>query len=238
MSNSLYDSLPRDPEQAFLTLEAKFRDDCETAVNRAHENARVEVFYMHYIGRVLAAISELELAGQFRDTVPNIEDVDYNTYLNFSKDVEHYRTKLEIRHSRRAQGFSVCFDLAAKEKVRHHIGQLRGIFDTLELDQKKKDALLTKLRDLESEVDRERTRFDAFAALAIEAAGVIGEVIEKSKVLKLLNAIAGAIHGAKEEEEAKQLPAPQRPKQIEPPRAPTKAPPRDFSANPDDEIPF
>ena len=97
--------------------------------------------------------------------------------------------------------------------------------------------LFGKLNELQSEVDRERTRFDAFAALAIEAGGVVGDVVEKSNILKLLDSIAKVFWGSKKEEETKRLPAPTPPKRLEPPRAPASKPaPR--KGDLDDEIPF
>jgi hypothetical protein len=189
-----------------------------------------------YIAQVIGAIAALGLQAQFNDRVPLIEDVDYNTYLNFSKDVKHYRTVLLIRHGRRVQGYSVQFDATTKLKVQHHIQQLRDIFDKLEVEQVKRDTLFNKLNELQSEVDRDRTRFDAFAALAVEADGVMGESIEKSKVLDVRNAIARVIWGTKKEQETKRLPPPTPQKRIEPPRAPKPAPKK--KGDMDDEIPF
>jgi hypothetical protein len=142
---------------------------------------------------------------------------------------------LEIRHGRRMQGYSVRFDAATKVRVQHHIEQLRGIFEKLEVEQDKREALFNRLNELQKEVDRERTRFDAYAALAVEVAGVIGDAVEKSKVLDVLNAIAKVIWGSKKEEETKRLPAPSTPKRIEAPRVPT---PSVRKGDMDDEIPF
>jgi hypothetical protein len=235
--SDLYNTLPRDPEKAFLLLEKHFREECEQRIATAAEGDNIRAFYVDYIAQVLAAISELGLANEFNDRVPAIEDVDYNTYLNFSKDVKHYRTSLEIRHGRRLQGYSVSFDPATKEKLRHHIAQIRTIFDSLKIGDDRKEALFQKLNALEAEIDRHRTRFDAYAALVIETAGVMGEAVERSRVLRVLDLIAKVIWGAKAEEEAKQLPPMSKPKQIEPPRAPKPRAPTDF-INPDDEIPF
>jgi hypothetical protein len=171
-----------------------------------------------YIAQVIAAINELGLRAKFAADLPVIEDVDYNTYLNFSKDVKHYRTTLLIRQGRRIQGYSVSFDPATKAKVHHHIEQLRGIFEKLEVEQDKREALFLKLNDLQRELDRERTRFDTFAALAIETAGVVGEVVEKAQVLKILDGIAKVLWGLKTEEETRRLPAPTTPKRIEAPK--------------------
>ncbi len=129
MNDELYENLPDDPEQAFLLLEMHFRRECSDRVRIAHQDESTNVFYVDYIAQVLAAITELCLSPEFDNRVPRIEEVDYTTYLNFSKDVKHYRTILEIRNGRRVQGYSVQFDAVTKEKARHHVNQLRSIFD-------------------------------------------------------------------------------------------------------------
>jgi hypothetical protein len=91
--------------------------------------------------------------------------------------------------------------------VQHHIEQLRGIFDKLEIEQEKREALVDRLNELQKEVDRDRTRFDAYAALVVEVAGVVGETVERSKVLDVLNAIARVIWGTKKDQDTKRLPS-------------------------------
>lgn len=90
----------------------------------------------------------------------------------------------------------------------------------LEVEQKKREALFSKLNDLQEEIDRDRSRFDTYAALAIETAGVLGETVDKSRVLALLDAIARVFWGAKSERETKRIPPPTLPKRLEPPSAP------------------
>jgi hypothetical protein len=192
------------------------------------------------MAQVLAAIDALELQANFRSQVPSIEEVDFNTYLNFNKDVEHYCTVLRVRNSRRAQGYSVRFDAVAKEKVNHHLTQLRDIFNKLEMEGKKKESLLFKLEDLQREIDSSRTRFDRFAALAIEASTLTGDVVEKSKVLEIFDSIARVFWGAQTDRQ-KQLPSPQAPKQIPGPKrfpAPSHSESKTSPNSMDDDIPF
>jgi hypothetical protein len=125
-------------------------------------------------------------------------------------------------------------NIATRQKLNHHIEQLREIFLKLEVDEKKREALLSRLVELQKEVDRDRTRFDSYAALVMEAADTTGEAIERSRVRSLLDSIGRVIWGAKkEEEELRRLPPRTEPKQIEPPKAPSRK--RDDM---DDEIPF
>lgn len=233
---NLYAELPGDPEKAFLILEQRYRDECTQKINSAHANEQINIFFVDYIAQVLGAIKELGLETKFDAEVPRIRDVDYNTYLEFGKDVLYYRTMLEIRHGRRNQTFSVQFDTATKRKIRHHLTQVRDIVEKLEINQNKKDELLIKIGALEQEVDRNRTRFETYAALVIESAGVLGDAVDELEpIRKWLDTIGRVIWGAKKEEDTKQLPPPAEHKRIEAPGAPEPPPKSD---NLDDDIPF
>jgi hypothetical protein len=225
-----FEGLPDDPEDAFLVLEEHFRDECDLALKNSGRDDRTDVIYVAYISQVLAAITALGLEAEFKSEVPSIENVSYNSYLDFNKDVIHYRTMLRIRRSQRRQGYSVQFDETAKRKIRHHLEQVLEIFNKLEVDDRKREKLIEKLDDLRSEVNQHRTRFDRFAALTIEVASVVGEAVDKSKLLELLDSVGRVFWGAQTEKQ-KQLPAPKQPK-LEPPK-PKIDPPKA-----DDDIPF
>lgn len=218
----LYDNLPDDPEEAFLYLEAVFRTECEQKIRDAHHEERIDIYYIQYISKVLGAISELGIESHFANrSVPSIEDVDYQTYVNFSKDVEHYRTMLQIRRARRRKEFSVALDQAMKIKLRHMLSQMREIVDRLDVCPTKKEALFAKINALQAEIDRDRTRFDIAAALWIEGCEKLGEGAEKLKPLReILDSIGNLFKQAKKLEGADtpRLPPADKPKQIEPPK--------------------
>jgi hypothetical protein len=231
-----YQDLPGDPEDAFLKLESHFHANCDRRLEAANQNDRTDVIYVDYMAQVLAAISALGLEGQFKSEVPSIEDVNYNTYLNFNKDVMHYRTMLLIPRSQREQGYSVQFDETTRRKIHHHLDQVLDIFGKLELEDEKREKLISRLNDLRGEVDHRRTRFDRFAALTMEVSGLVGDVVERTKIIELLDAIARVFWGAQTENQ-KQIPAPKQPKSIEPPR-PKIEPPKPTNSDMDDDIPF
>jgi hypothetical protein len=219
-ADTLYADLPDDPEEAFLILERLFRVECDRAISAisiAGQNENTNDCYEDYLVQVLGAIAELGLTPEFDRPVPQIANVDYETYKNLRKDIKRYCTMLEIRHGRRLQRHSIRFNSATKEKVRHHVKQLRTIFDHLEVDEKKREALFDKLNELEQEVDRNRTRIDSLAALTIEVSDVLGEAVEKTKVLDILDHIAKVFWGAKSTDENRRLPPPPRQKRLEPP---------------------
>ncbi|WP_029079823.1 hypothetical protein [Bradyrhizobium sp. th.b2] len=228
-----FEDLPDDPEEAFLQLEEHFREECDRRLESAGQDERTDIIHIAYISQVLAAITALGLESEFKSEVPSIENVSYNTYLDFNKDVMHYCTMLRIRRSQRRQGYSVQFDETAKRKVHHHLDQVLEIFNKLEVEETKREKLISRLSELQAEVNQPRTRFDRFAALSMEVAGVVGDGAERSKVIEILDAIARVFWGAQTEKQ-KQLP-PSKQARIEPPKPKIEAPKR---TSMDDDIPF
>jgi hypothetical protein len=237
--DEIYQNLPTDSEEAFLFLEERYRQDLATEIADAGQDTRHDVLYVDYIAKVIAAVNELDLEAEFRTKVPEIQDVDYNTYLNFNKDVQHYRTMLSIRRGRRVAGHSVKFDAIAKQKLRHHLEQMRTIVDKLEVEQDKRETLFFKIDALQLEVDRDRTRFESFADLTIAASGLLDTAL--GPINKLINNIGRVFFEAKEEE-TKKLPPPTSTKRIEGPKKelpdfPSKKRSK-TRGDLDDEIPF
>jgi hypothetical protein len=192
---------------------------------------------------VLASVEALGIEAPFDRAPPSINEGDWETYQKFSHDVEHYKTILRIQRARRLQGYSVRLDAAAKEKLRHYLQQIRSTVDTLDVDERKKEALYGRINDLQREIDRDRTRFDAVASLSIAAAGLLGDAIEKSQVRGLLNSLERVFWGAQTEAQQRQLPPPSKPRQIEGPKGERTAAPTQREINArgtgdDDEIPF
>lgn len=228
-----YDDLPDDPEDAFLHLERSFLEQCEYCVNRAGENDPIREYYVEYISKVIAAVTELGINKEFSGReVPCISDVDYNVYIDFKREVEHYKTTLKIRRARRKKGYSVSFDEMTKRKLNHHLLQIRETINKIQImDDEKRDALFKRIEDLQLEIDKDRTRFEALAALSIEASGVMGEVVEKSRVLDIMDAISKIFWKSKQSE-PKALARPVELKKISPPKK------RSEEVDLDDEIPF
>jgi deoxyribodipyrimidine photolyase-like uncharacterized protein len=142
-------------------LEAYYRGVCARRLAAATQDDRVEVFYLDYIVQVEAAIKALGLAREFKTEVPSIENVSFNSYLDFNKDVTHYVTMLRIRRSQRAQGYSVRFDESAKRKIHHHLDQVLEIFGRFKIKDRKREKLISRLNELQSRsTSRERASTD------------------------------------------------------------------------------
>lgn len=233
--SSFFEDLPDDPELAFLQLERQFRDECDKQLETERQGGE-HLVYADYIARVLATVKELGLQKEFETevtdpkAVPDIEGINGLVFQNFARKVKFYRTTLEIRHGRRVKGYSIKLDAAARLTVRHHIEQIRAVFEKLEVSKDKREALLNLLIALEAEIDRDRTRLEVFGDTMMQVAGILGDTAERiDPVRKLFESIARVFWGARQDE-VKQLPQ-SRPKQIEPPPKQIP-PPREDSEDP------
>jgi hypothetical protein len=192
-------------------------------------------YYQDYINSTLGAAHGLAIE-YFDDFGALSSRRDYHEqYRNFIIAVDHYLIQIRIRHSRRAKRYSVELDLAAKEKIRHYLAQLKELVEQLAVTPKKREAIFNKILALESELSRDRTRFDIVAAFILEGSAVAGESAEKLEPWrKWIDSIAKVIGFAKEKDaENPSIPLPEDTKRIEPPKR--RLPPPESI---DDDIPF
>ena len=150
-----YVDLPEDKELAFLHLEKEFRTKLEENLEHSENNNSYVYYYREYVSMVMAAATELDI-DYFDGTDWSITDRNsWDDYKSFALAVAQYRTQVRIRHSRRTKGYSVALDHATKEKIRHHLTQLKELASKLEVPETKRDAIFAKILTLEKELERE-----------------------------------------------------------------------------------
>jgi len=231
-----YENLSGHPEEAFLQLEEIFKVRAEKALANCDDDSWPAEALLNYVSGVLAAKTALGLEILEGWRLPSPGDFDINTYHSFCSDVTYCKTLMQVRLSVRRNDYSVCLEPAKKIELHFHLEQVRAVFLEMDVPDRKREALLSRLEALEREIDRDRTRFDIVASLLIDSAGALGEAA--TKLEPLTKAIAKIFWGAKEDERAR-LPAPEERKRIE---APTRDPPKkkepNFGRDLDDEVPF
>lgn len=217
--------LPDDNELAFAYFEQRRRKNLEEYL--AYENDRggdtntfpEEISYMSDVLGAARALGIAELYDEWRE--PRMGDSDAPQYVSYFKvAAQSVSTKLYIQSLRRVKLYSVALNAAAKEKLRHLLKQARETIDRMELTEPKKRAIIAKIDALVAEIEQERTRYEAFAALMIEASEDFGGAAKHLEpVIRLIERIGAAIGVAKREEgEQPQLPRPQERKKIESPK--------------------
>jgi hypothetical protein len=182
-----YSDLPDDNELAFLRLENRFRRQLREKTEQKGQIA--PDLYLEYINKVHAAVRALDLPilAQFKS--PALGQA-VNGYSEISPEIENFIIQVKIRNGRRTKGYSVALDATTKEKIRHLIGQIRSMVDKLDVDIRKKEAFYARINALSDEIDRDRTKYGAYAALLIEMSNTAGKVARNlNPARKLLNNI-------------------------------------------------
>lgn len=80
--------------------------------------------YYSYVNRVLGSRDELQVNVLLDYTAPALALIRENDFLFVAGEVDRLRTRVQIRNSRRDRAYSVRFDAATKQKVRHLLNQI------------------------------------------------------------------------------------------------------------------
>jgi hypothetical protein len=242
IADDKFSDLPAEPELAFVQLEREFRNDLTNSLEASESGNASDTYYLEYMNNTLAAARALNLDILKGWEVPSSDRQLWDAYRRFKSDVDHYTIQIRIHHSRRARGYSVALDSVTKQKIRHHLNQIKEVVDRLEVSPAKQEALYAKINALSEEVDRDRTKFEALAALSIEVASTGGEAARQlNPIREWIDSIARLVGLAKDAENARPtLPAPGERKRLEPPRRQLQGPEQLRVPGPDldDEIPF
>ena len=235
-------ALPEEPEEAFIALERIVRGRYEEAYERLNDNEGPQEIQRRYMSIVLPAAKHYGIAALSNWERPDESNETWQTYMRFIGDVDYAISELRLRSIERAKQHSVALDAATKMKLRHLLAEVRETVDKLEVSVAKKDRLYTRINALQDEIDRDRTRYQSFAALVIEAADDAGEAATRLEpVVRLIERIGAAIGVAKRSEEATPK-LPPRPEQKRIEHKPRFVAPRNgskgFNKAIDDEIPF
>ena len=244
---------PDDDELAFLHYEKIYRVPLDKALAELQENERDQYWnsYNHfmqtYINNVIATVEALDL-NILQNWVnnPNAANDDKN-FKQIRFDVDGVITQIKVRHAQLIRKSSVHLEPETREKVRDLINKIKITIEAIDLPLSRKEALMSRLNAFSAEVDRDRTKFDAFGALLVEAAGVAGKMERKLRpIRKWIDSIAGVLHEARAVEDArprlsapdKRIEAPAR--RIPPPSSKLWEPgaPPPPSGALDDDIPF
>ncbi|NIA68443.1 hypothetical protein HBA54_07540 [Pelagibius litoralis] len=230
-----YLDLPDDPEVAFAVLHQRRHE----AMEKQWDNDRVQSWYYErrYVD-TLTAFDEVHNLGiliAYRN--PPKKDSEFADFFqDFRRNAEIASQKIMMEAARRLKIGSqntIVLDAAARETIHTLINAIRGKLNELSMPENKRESLFAKLNMFAAEVDRNRTRTEAFYAFAIETARAAREVNEELKPLqKTIDRVFDWIEKAKKVGDV--LPPWEERKKIEGPQKNLPKPQEDL----DDEIPF
>lgn len=203
-------NLPDDLEEKFVALVALAQRYEKAAVGLTNEAATTR-HKAKYLDVVMAAADVCGIEPMTkRHNYPSSDTQIEQIYRAVKRDAESLCTYFRIRNAARLKPNSVKLEIGAKEKLRHHLDQIRKAVDESNLPDAKKERLYDRISKLGLEIDKDRTPMEALGGLMAEFATATEPLIEKAQEL------ARIFGYAKEQEDTTaRLPAPKKPKQIE-----------------------
>lgn len=229
-----YLSLPDDPEEAFAVLHRRKYQELEDLwENNRGGNWSAE---RRYVANLVAfdEVHNLGLLTAFR-TSP-INDREFSDFFtDFSRHAEIISQKILMEAARRVKTGAqhvVVLDSSARERIHAMIAAIREKLNGLTLSEQKRESLFSKLNAFAAEVDRNRTRTEAFYAFAVETARAGRKINDEIKPLQeTIDRVFDWLDKAKDF-----LPPWTERKKIEGP--PKRLPAPERQSDYDDEIPF
>ena len=240
MSNVEHDlnefvDLPDDPEMAFAILQQKKYADLLSILEGREDSG----FYyeLRYVDTLIAfdEVHNLEIFADYKSPPHNNNDF-YSFFHNFCRHAEISSQKIKMESARRLKtGVQsiIVLDATARQAIHTLINAIRERLNELKIPENKRDSLFNKLNEFTAEVDRNRTRTEAFYSFVIDTSRVIRSVGDELKpLLHSIDRVVDLIDKAKKWNDM--LPPWKDRKKIEGPPKRLPSPPPDF----DEEIPF
>ena len=209
-----YGGLSADDDIAFIDLVKKYQKSYSRNVSEK----------MSYMNKVISAAKSLNIQKVKDIKMPPMDDYDgvkLQKYENFLHILDEYFENFKIINGRRVSKFSVKLSVSEKEKLRHFIEQIKCTVEISQLSTGKKEAIFKKLASLALEIDRDRTRFEAFADVVSDLAHVSRNLADGAepwwKWAKPMFEILGSAKESEDQQAA--LPSPEEQKKLEPPQS-------------------
>ena len=230
-----YLSLPDEPEIAFAALHRrKYREIEASWEENSQSGWYLERQYVDTL-KAFDEIYDLNILDSFGR--PPHTDNDFAEFFDdLRRSAEMYSLKILMEEARRQKGDLqgiVVFDAGARESIHKLIDAIRTKLNGLKIPEAKREALFNKLNAFAAEIDRNRTRTEAFFAFAVETARAARQVNDELKpIQQTIDRVLDWIEKARNISQA--LPPWEQRKRIEGPQKNTSG----FHAELDDEFPF
>lgn len=237
------DDLPTDKQMAFATFVRHAR---RRLSERIREIGDVQASWRDvdearhgFMNVTIAAAKRFEIERFASIEVPLVKDISFETYREFTADLDHYLTQIILDNSERNRSNSVLLAPRAKDRIRQHIHGLKECLEQANLNDSKKAALFNKLSDFEGELEKKRLSLITVTWITLEIMALPGAIWASADIANRLvtNILTTVAEAKAAEDEARQLPPVSEPIKLSPPRTP-KASEESDDPDLDDEIPF
>jgi len=234
-SENEYLDLPDDSELAFAILQQRKYAELEAIWNANEGGAWYHE--RRYVDTLVASdeVHNLGILTAFRSP-PNNDNEFGEFFHDFRRNAEIASQKIMMETARRhktCETSIIVLDATARQTIHKLINAIREKLNQLTLPESKRDILFNKLNAFANEVDRNRTRTDAFYEFAVDTARTLREVHEEIEpIQKTIDRIFDWIEKAQKWKDL--LPPWSERRRIEGPSKRLPSPQKEL----DDDIPF
>jgi hypothetical protein len=238
-----FNSLPDDPELAFVAVEQHLRSELNDRLNLIDENGyeATNSMYITYMSKTAAAATAygIEMPKAWNIPSHSINHSLTETYKDFVVDVDHITMQIRIGHARNHRRYSYALSDSDKRKIRHFGEQIKVIIDESNAPIPKTESLLKKLNAFLAAVDKHRTGLETFSDFFIGMTHLGGDAIQElDKARPLIDSISRLLGRYQDMDDAqRQIPHEER-KKIGPPKRGEPPAKRTQRRDMDDDIPF
>jgi hypothetical protein len=181
-----YLDLPDDPEEGFAVLQRRKYEELEALWQENRGGGWYDE--RRYVDRLVAfdEVYDLGILTAYRNP-PKSDDKFSDFFQDFRRHAEIASQKILMEAARRVKVGAhqiVVLDAAARQAIHALIEAIREKLNELTLSEAKRESLFNQLNSFAAELDRNRTRTEAFFAFAVELARTAREVNDEFKPLQ------------------------------------------------------
>ena len=181
-----YLDLPDDPEMAFTTLHQRLFTDLERILES--DQSSTWEHERRYVDSLIA-FDEVHNLDMFSDygSPPNNDGEFYIFYQKIRRHANKSSIKIKMEAARRLKIVTesvIVLDASARQAIHALINAVKEKLYELTLPENKRESLFNKLNQFAAEVDRNRTRTEAFYSFAVDTARSAREVADELKPLQ------------------------------------------------------
>lgn len=246
-----YETAPDDDVEAFVYLVQKAKQRLADHIRNAnpqddHEyDLTITEAQYSFVNVVVAVAKAHDIEQIATMPIPVARDFDVYCYRQFAADLEHYLMQMIAGNALRMRRDSFRLKDDVKARIRTHLQVIKEQIHAAGLSDARRDALLKRLTEFETALDKERINTAAIARFVFEMLSVtvgVAALSDSPTLQKLLmNVMQAGAEAKADEDEHRRLPPMEPMKALAPPRQePVRRKPdrESFSADLDDEIPF
>lgn len=195
--------LPKDTRLAFVEYVRLLRHELATLQNNQDYQAE-RVFISH-----MRAFLDTHDVGLSLDRPPPDDTFFENYFKHASDEIDYAAARLSLE-ALRVQPSSLDFGIRLAEdyrtQIHRHLETVRKIVVAVDIEERLRESILSRLNDLSAEVDKSRSGLTKFADALIEISAAVGEGAEKLEpAVKLMERIAGVLGKARKENDVERI---------------------------------